>query len=99
MPDFRGATGRTDEMDSAIRQAIQAAQKVCAAIIELGRAVPTPLDLPSVKSNHLWTSVYGIDWSRAVVHTVPVNELIAPEARTVMCARNLTRSSRLYAPR
>ena len=79
MPDFRGATGRAAEMDSAIWQAIRSASKVCSAIKELGRGMPAPMDLSAVKSNHRWAGAYGIDWSKAIVRTIPVSDLIASE--------------------
>jgi hypothetical protein len=87
MPDFRGATGRAGEMDAAIGQAIRSANKVCSAISELGRGMPAPMDLSAVKSNHRWAGVYGVDWSKAIVHTIPVNDLIASETKKKMSAR------------
>jgi hypothetical protein len=39
IPDFRGATGRAAEMESAILQAIKSARKVCSAMIEVRRVI------------------------------------------------------------
>jgi predicted RNase H-like HicB family nuclease len=75
MPDFRGATGRAVEMESAISHAIQAARKVCSAMIEVGRVIPDPSEISSVKSDPLWVRVYGVDWSRAIMRTVSMDEL------------------------
>jgi predicted RNase H-like HicB family nuclease len=75
MPDFRGATGRAVEMESAISHAIQAARKVCSAMIEVGRVIPDPSEISSVRSDPLWVRVYGVDWSRAIMRTVSMDEL------------------------
>ena len=92
MPDFRGATGRAVEMESAISHAIQAARKVCSATMEVGRVIPDPSEISAVKSNPIWVRVYGVDWSRASMRTVSMDELTVHEAKKVMCARSLPRS-------
>jgi len=91
MPDFRGATGRAVEMELAIMHAIQAARKVCSAIIEVGRVIPAPLEISSMKSDPIWVRAYGVDWSRAIMRTVSMDELTAPKARNVICERTLPR--------
>ena len=75
MPDFRGATGRAVEMESAISHAIQAARKVCSAMIEVGRGYPDSSEISAVISDPIWVRVYGVDWSRATMRTVPMDEL------------------------
>lgn len=75
MPDFRGATGRAQEMEPAVWRAIQAARKICAVILELGRSMPTPTDLATVRNNRVWANTYGIDWSNAVVRTISGDKL------------------------
>jgi predicted RNase H-like HicB family nuclease len=75
MPDFKGATGRARTAKQAMNQAIFAAQKVAIAMAELGRPRPAPMDLAAIKDNPVWTLTYGIDWTRAIRHTVPVGEL------------------------
>ena len=92
MPDFRGATGRAVEMESAISHAIQAARKVCSAMMEVGRVIPDPSEISAVKSNPIWVRVYGVDWSRASMRTVSMDELTVHKAKKVMCARSLPRS-------
>jgi predicted RNase H-like HicB family nuclease len=62
MPDFRGATGRDVEMESAILRAIQAARKVCSAMIEVGRVIPAPSEISSVKTDPIWSRL----WRRLV---------------------------------
>ena len=75
MPDFRGATGRARTAEQAMNQAISAAQKVATAMAELGRSHPAPLDLAAIKDDPVWSLTYGIDWTRAIMHTVSVTEL------------------------
>jgi predicted RNase H-like HicB family nuclease len=91
IPDFRGATGRAVEMESAVLQATQAARRVCSAMTEVGRGVPDPSEISSVKSDPVWVRVYGVDWSRATVRTVSMDELTVPRAGKVMCERSLPR--------
>jgi hypothetical protein len=98
MPDFRGATGRADEMESAIWQAIRSAHKVCSAMRELGRVIPAPMDLSSVKSKHRWAGAYGIDWSKAIVRTISINDLITSETKKEMNVRSLSSDPHPHSP-
>jgi hypothetical protein len=91
LPDFRGAMGRDVEMESAILHAIHAARKVCSAMIEVGRVIPAPSKISSVKADSIWVRVYGVDWSRAIVRTVSMDELTVPTTRKVMRERTLPR--------
>ena len=98
MPDFRGATGRANEMHQAMVQALEGALKVCSVTMELGKPLPVPVGLSHLKNDQLWARVYGVDWSRAVVHTVPKDQLIARMQREAF-AFGLTSDARTYAPR
>ena len=84
MPDFRGAMGRARTAEQAIKQAIFAAQKVVAAMNELGRSYPEPLDLAAIRDDPVWTHAYGINWTRAIKHTVPVAELFRSPNRVLL---------------
>lgn len=75
MPDFNGATGRAEEMGPAVWKAVQAARKICAAMRELDRPLPTPADLATVRHNRVWANTYGIDWSNAIVRTISGDKL------------------------
>lgn len=70
-------------MDSAIQQAIQAARKICSAMGEVGKVIPDPSEIASVQSNPIWVRVYGVDWSRAIIRTVSMDELTAPTTSVV----------------
>jgi hypothetical protein len=91
MPDFRGATGRAVEMESAISHAIQAARRICCAMIEVGRVIPDPSEISAVISDPIWVRVYGVDWSRATVRTVSMDELTEPKVRKALYERSLPR--------
>jgi hypothetical protein len=93
MPDFRGAMGRADEMQPAMIQALGGALKVCSVTMELGKPLPEPSELSLLKNDPLWTRVYGVDWSRAVVHSVPKDKLVARVRREIF-AIGLTSDAR-----
>jgi|SRR5687767_11479109 len=84
MPDFRGAMGRARTAEQAMNQAIFAAQKVATAMAELGRSHPAPMDLATIKDNPAWSLTYGINWRRAITHTVPVVELFRSPKRVLL---------------
>jgi predicted RNase H-like HicB family nuclease len=98
MPDFRGATGRADDMQQAVLQALKGALKVCSVTLELGKPLPEPLELSFLKNDHVWARIYGVDWSRAVVHAISGDKLIAAAQKKV-CATGLYRDDRTYAHR
>ena len=98
MPDFRGATGRADEMKKAMLQALKGALKVCSVTLELGKPLPEPLELSFLKDDHVWGRIYGVDWSKAVVHTISEDKLVAAAQKKV-CEKGLYSDDRTYAHR
>jgi predicted RNase H-like HicB family nuclease len=98
MPDFRGATGRADDLQKAMLQALKGALKVCSVTLELGKPLPEPLELSFLKKDHVWGRIYGVDWSRAVVHTICADKLIAAAQKKV-CEKGLYGDDGTYAQR
>lgn len=73
-PDFPGCRSEGESAENAIHKAELAIAAFIAELRRTGRRVPAAKPYEAVRADEAWTRERGIEWSKAVISLVPIEE-------------------------